>query len=135
MPEMDGFDAAGDAVLCMAGGNPGHCDQRGRGHPSVERAYGDMGVPITSAARSSGSWCCAGEECASCFTQRSAFTRLVTDQVYEKKKHNGVLMINILSHVVEFRNSESGQHVLHIRTLTGLLPASAGAEDGPLPAG
>ena len=34
MPEMDGFDVLrGDAVLCMAGGNPGHCDQRGRGHP------------------------------------------------------------------------------------------------------
>ena len=30
-------------------------------------------------------------------------------------------MISILSHVVEFRNSESGQHVLHIRTLTDLL--------------
>ena len=44
----------------------------------------------------------------------------MTDQVYEKE-HNGVLMINILSHVVEFRNSESGQHVLHIRTLTDLL--------------
>ena len=26
MPEMDGFDV-------LAGGNPGHCDQRGRGHP------------------------------------------------------------------------------------------------------
>ena len=44
----------------------------------------------------------------------------MTDQVYEKE-HNGVLMSNILSHVVEFRNSESGLHVLHIRTLTGLL--------------
>ena len=32
-----------------------------------------------------------------------------------------MLMISILSHVVEFRNSESGQHVLHIRTLTDLL--------------
>lgn len=40
--------------------------------------------------------------------------------MYEKE-HNGVLMISILSHVVEFRNSESGQHVLHIRTLTDLL--------------
>lgn len=30
-------------------------------------------------------------------------------------------MISILSHVVEFRNSESGLHVLHIRTLTDLL--------------
>ena len=54
------------------------------------------------------------------YAKQKRLTRLVTDQVYEKE-HNGVLMINILSHVVEFRNSESGQHVLHIRTLTGLL--------------
>ena len=54
------------------------------------------------------------------YAKQKRLTRLVTDQVYEKE-HNSVLMINILSHVVEFRNSESGQHVLHIRTLTGLL--------------
>lgn len=54
------------------------------------------------------------------YAKQKRLTRLVTDQVYEKE-HNGVLMISILSHVVEFRNSESGQHVLHIRTLTGLL--------------
>lgn len=30
-------------------------------------------------------------------------------------------MINILSHIVEFRNGESGLHVLHINTITGLL--------------
>ena len=35
-----------------------------------------------------------------------------------RDRHNSVLMISILSHVVEFRNSESGLHVLHIRTLT-----------------
>ena len=30
-------------------------------------------------------------------------------------------MIDILSHIVEFRNGESGLHVQHIKTLTGLL--------------
>ena len=30
-------------------------------------------------------------------------------------------MINIFSHIVEFRNGESGQHVLHIRTITEVL--------------
>ena len=54
------------------------------------------------------------------YAKQKRLTRLVTDQVYEKE-HNSVLMISILSHVVEFRNSESGQHVLHIRTLTDLL--------------
>ena len=54
------------------------------------------------------------------YAKQKRLIRLVTDQVYEKE-HNSVLMISILSHVVEFRNSESGLHVLHIRTLTDLL--------------
>ena len=45
---------------------------------------------------------------------------MVSDQIYQNEKDSHV-MIGILSHIVEFRNSESGQHVLHIRTLTGLL--------------
>lgn len=54
------------------------------------------------------------------YAKQKRLTRLVTDQVYEKE-HNSVLMISILSHVVEFHNSESGLHVMHIRTLTDLL--------------
>ena len=53
------------------------------------------------------------------YAKQKRLTRLVTDQVYEKE-HNSVLMISILSHVVEFRNSESGLHVLHIRTASAL---------------
>lgn len=45
---------------------------------------------------------------------------LVTDQIYEREKMNN-LMITILSHIVEFRNGESGLHVLHIRTIVDLL--------------
>ena len=30
-------------------------------------------------------------------------------------------MISILSQIVEFRNSESGSHVLHINIITGML--------------
>lgn len=44
----------------------------------------------------------------------------VLDQIYEKEKQSS-MMIEILSHIVEFRNGESGLHVLHIRTLTELL--------------
>ena len=40
------------------------------------------------------------------YAKQKRLTRLVTDQVYEKE-HNSVLMISILSHVVEFRNSET----------------------------
>ncbi len=46
--------------------------------------------------------------------------QLVAEQIYEKEKSNN-LMINIFSHIVEFRNGESGLHVLHIRTITEIL--------------
>lgn len=45
---------------------------------------------------------------------------LVTEQIYEKEKSSRV-MINILSHIVEFRNGESGNHVLNINIITDLL--------------
>ena len=43
-----------------------------------------------------------------------------TEQILEKEKSN-YLMVEILSNIVEFRNGESGLHVLHIRTITELL--------------
>lgn len=45
---------------------------------------------------------------------------LVADQIYEREKSSS-LMVSILSHIVEFRNGESGLHVLHINTMTELL--------------
>lgn len=45
---------------------------------------------------------------------------LVTDQIYEKEKNNR-MMISILSQIVEFRNGESGAHVLHINIITELI--------------
>lgn len=45
---------------------------------------------------------------------------IVADQIYEKEKNNN-LMISILSHIVEFRNGESGAHVIHINIITELL--------------
>ena len=51
--------------------------------------------------------------------QRRLIT-LVTDQIREKEK-NSQILIDILSHIVEFRNGESGQHVQHIKMLTGFL--------------
>ena len=45
---------------------------------------------------------------------------MVSDQIYRNEKNSHV-MIGILSHIVEFRNGESGQHVLHIGTLTQRL--------------
>lgn len=45
---------------------------------------------------------------------------LVTSQIYEKE-HSNRVMITILSQIVEFRNGESGPHVMHINRLTELL--------------
>ena len=121
MPEMDGFDVL-RVMQCYAWQEeiPVIVIRAAEDNRSVERAY-DMGVAdyirrpferVMVLRRV--------KNALMLYAKQKRLTRLVTDQVYEKE-HNGVLMISILSHVVEFRNSESGQHVLHIRTLTDLL--------------
>ncbi len=54
------------------------------------------------------------------YANQKKLVGIVADQIYEKEKTNS-LMINILSHIVEFRNGESGMHVLHIHTITEAL--------------
>lgn len=45
---------------------------------------------------------------------------MVSDQMHEKEKNNQ-MMVEVLSQIVEFRNGESGLHVVRINTLTRLL--------------
>lgn len=54
------------------------------------------------------------------YARQKRLVRLVEEQVYEREKTNNT-MINILSHVIEYRNNESGQHILHVRTMTDIL--------------
>ena len=54
------------------------------------------------------------------FAKQKELSHMVADQMMEKENGNQ-LMIEILSNIVEFRNGESGLHVLHIRTLTELF--------------
>ena len=54
------------------------------------------------------------------YAKQRRLISLVTDQIWEKEKNNQ-MMISILSQIVEFRNSESGSHVLHINIITGML--------------
>lgn len=121
MPEMDGFDVL-RVMQCHAWQEeiPVIVISAAEDTHNIERAY-DMGVAdyirrpferVMVLRRV--------QNVLMLYAKQKRLTRLVTDQVYEKE-HNSVLMISILSHVVEFRNSESGQHVLHIRTLTDLL--------------
>lgn len=51
--------------------------------------------------------------------QRRLIT-LVSDQMYERDKNNR-MMVSILSQIVEFRNGESGSHVVNIKRITELL--------------
>lgn len=54
------------------------------------------------------------------FAKQRRLMDLVTENIQEKEKNNQ-MMIGILSHIVEFRNGESGLHVLHINQITQML--------------
>ena len=54
------------------------------------------------------------------YAKQKRLMELVSNQIYEKEKYNQ-MMISILSQIVEFRNGESGMHVIHINVLTGML--------------
>lgn len=54
------------------------------------------------------------------YNKQKMLKGVVTEQVLEKQKSNQV-MVEILSNIVEFRNGESGLHVIHIRMLTEIF--------------
>ena len=54
------------------------------------------------------------------YSKQRRLLMLLTDQINEKERNND-MMIGILSQIVEFRNGESGLHVVHIRMLTEML--------------
>lgn len=54
------------------------------------------------------------------YAKQRKLTNMVANEIFEKER-NGSLMITILSHIVEFRNGESGMHVMNIGTLTEML--------------
>ena len=54
------------------------------------------------------------------YAKQRRLVSMVTKQIVEKEKNDNML-IDILSHIVEFRNTESGLHVLHMKQLTEVL--------------
>lgn len=54
------------------------------------------------------------------YARQKHLVHLAEAQVYEHEKTNSAI-INILSHVVESRNFESGTHILHVRAITDIL--------------
>lgn len=54
------------------------------------------------------------------YAKQRRLISMVSDQMHEKEKDNQ-MMVEVLSQIMEFRNGESGLHVVHINTLTRLL--------------
>lgn len=121
MPEMDGFGVLSHiyqnhwnesfaVIMISADDSP----------VNIKRAY-DLGAfdyisrPFDAAIvqrRISNTMCL--------YVRQKHLEQMVIEQFYENENNNK-LMIAILSHIVEFRNGESGVHVLHVNHITELL--------------
>lgn len=121
MPEMDGFGVLSHiyqnhwnesfaVIMISADDSP----------VNIKRAY-DLGAfdyisrPFDAAIvqhRISNTMCL--------YVRQKHLEQMVIEQFYENENNNK-LMIAILSHIVEFRNGESGTHVLHVNQITELL--------------
>lgn len=51
------------------------------------------------------------------YAKQKKLLGMLADQIEEKERISG-MMVNILSHIVEFRNGESGQHIVRVRKLS-----------------
>lgn len=54
------------------------------------------------------------------YSRQHDLEETIKEQFYDQQRNND-LMVSILSHIVEFRNGESGLHVQNVRTITELL--------------
>ena len=121
MPGMDGFDVL-RVMQCYAWQEeiPVIVISAAEDNRSVERAY-DMGVAdyirrpfnLTVTQR-------RVSNALTLYARQKHLVHLAEEQVYEREKTNSAI-INILSHVVESRNFESGTHILHVRAITDIL--------------
>lgn len=121
MPRMDGFE-----VLTVMNQNqwieniPVIMISAESGSSQVKRAY-EMGVtdfiarPFdTLIVR------CRVRNTILLYAKQKKLIGMLAAQIEEKERLSGI-MVDILSHIVEFRNGESGQHIIRVRTLTDVL--------------
>ena len=54
------------------------------------------------------------------YARQQRLEKIIAEQLQEQEKNNE-LMLSILSHIVEFRNGESGLHILRVNTITKYL--------------
>ena len=64
------------------------------------------------------------------YEKQKKLVHLVEQQI-QKRVNNNTTLINVLGHIVEFRNGESGLHVLHISKLVGFLLENIMRKDNP----
>lgn len=121
MPRMDGFE-----VLTMMHKYhwieeiPVIMISAENAHSVVERAYELGAVDYISRPFDEVIVCRRVVNTIMLYSKQKQLISMVADQMYEREKSN-TLMVSILSHIVEFRNGESGLHVLHISTMTEML--------------
>ena len=121
MPKMDGFE-----VLAMMSRYhwieeiPVIMISAENSHSVVERAYELGATDYISRPFDEVIVCRRVINTIMLYSKQKKLVSMIADQMYESEKSN-TLMVSILSHIVEFRNGESGLHVLHIGTMTELL--------------
>ena len=54
------------------------------------------------------------------YSKQNRLNKLAQSQ-YEEKEKNNSMMVGILSHIVEFRNQESGLHIVHLKQFSAML--------------
>lgn len=54
------------------------------------------------------------------YSKQKDLANMVADQYFQREKDSR-LMIDILAHIVEFRNNECGMHVVHVQSYTEIL--------------
>ena len=121
MPEMDGFGVL-EAMnrYRWIEETPVIMISSEDAYPFIERAY-DLGASdYITRPFDARVVCHRVSNTLMLYAKQKRLMQMVADQVYEKEKASNT-MISILSHIVEFRNNESGLHVIHIRTITELL--------------
>lgn len=121
MPEMDGFQVLQCMrnekmeekipVIIISSENSAHIIQKGYELGAIDyisRPFNEMIVKrrVINTIR--------------LYTRQRTLISMIGKQMYTNERNN-MMMINILSHIVEVRNGESGVHVLNIKAITELI--------------
>lgn len=121
MPKMDGFEVLAMMNRChWIEEIPVIMISAENSHSVVERAYELGAADYISRPFDEVIVCRRVVNTMMLYSKQKRLISMIADQMYESEK-NSTLMISILSHIVEFRNGESGLHVLHIGTVTEML--------------